>query len=155
MSAHRITDVVSQKLLGTLEWHEVVKELLTKEKVPKLSAKYEELTPLGTFPAPLICHGLLIRLDVVHHIMRRENFFIALHNRGLMDLRMCGRKYAWQTQTLDWSLEYALWNPIFEAMAAGVPIKEVEVPRLATAYVTHTHHTRCTDVMTLQSMAQN
>lgn len=71
--------------------------------------------------------------------MRRENFFIALHNRGLMDLRMCGRKYAWQTQTLDWSLEYALWNPIFEAMAAGVPIKEVDVPRLATAYVRHTH----------------
>ena len=94
--------------------------------------------------------------------MRRENFFIALHNRGLLDLRVCGRKYAWQTQTLDWygysirlepmdcprrnfyfsdsylwcrSLEYALWTPIFEAMAAGVPIREADIPRLTTAYV--------------------
>src|SRR5688572_21535647 len=38
--------------------------------------------------------------DVVHHIMRRENFFIALHNRHLLDLRVCGKKIAWQTYTL-------------------------------------------------------
>jgi autophagy-related protein 9 len=62
----------------------------------------------------------LLFVDVAHRIMRKENYFIALINKELLDLRLpipfLRSKFSQPviTKTVEWSLTYSLFNFVFD-----------------------------------------
>jgi len=92
---------VSESDIQTMEWRELTQKLAL---VPRLSLSKDNLTAL----------------DVAHRIMRKENYFIALVNKELMDLRMpipflrSSFSQPVITKTIEWSLTYSLFNFVFD-----------------------------------------
>lgn len=99
-----------QEDMETIEWREVVSKVV---KVPRLCILKEEMTPLGIaitlFPNWPV--------DVANRIMRKDNYFIVLINKELLNLKIplpFLRRYQFVTKTLEWGISYTIFNYLFD-----------------------------------------
>lgn len=89
---------ISAEDLKTIEWKEVSRKII---KVPRLCLVKETMT----------------HLDVVNRIMRQDNYMIALINKDVLRLRLpipFLRDRSYITQTLEWSLNRAIFRMVFD-----------------------------------------
>lgn len=80
---------------GAVEWDEIVQKLM-------------QLQESGEYRIAIQGYDELV---VANRILRKENFFVALFNRGLIDLQIGGRTFF--CSSLEWSLYFCVLNFMF------------------------------------------
>eukprot|EP01112_Ceratiomyxa_fruticulosa_P005065 TRINITY_DN1562_c0_g1_i4.p1 TRINITY_DN1562_c0_g1~~TRINITY_DN1562_c0_g1_i4.p1 ORF type:complete len:724 (-),score=121.59 TRINITY_DN1562_c0_g1_i4:92-2263(-) len=95
---YRTALYIPDREMAVIQWREVVARIT---KVPRLCIVKEKLTPL----------------DIANRMMRKENYFIALVNKNILNLDLPFRNHDKNqgviTRTLEWSLNYIIFNFIF------------------------------------------
>lgn len=91
---------VSEREMRTILWPEVVHKIIALQEAGVLIVKHK-LTPL----------------DIANRIMRRDNYFLAMINKEVIDLRipfpgLSNRSIL--TKTMEWNLNYCIMNQIFD-----------------------------------------
>lgn len=97
---------VSEREMRTILWPELVDKILQLQEQGVLIIKHK-LTPL----------------DIANRIMRRDNYFMAMINKEVLDLRL-PFPGLWAkpmlTKTMEWNLNYGLMNHIFDPQSFKV-----------------------------------
>ncbi|KAJ1895143.1 autophagy protein atg9, partial [Kickxella alabastrina] len=93
--------------IGTLAWHEVVSRMVKLRDVE--IREYRGLTKSRVLGHRLTADG------IVNRIMRRENYMIALFNKGLLNITIPGLgKEQVLTKALEWNLSFCLMSYLFD-----------------------------------------
>jgi len=91
---------VSEREMRTIQWPELVDKILALQEAGVLIVKHR-LTPL----------------DIANRIMRKDNYFMAMMNKDVLDLSLSvpflGSKPT-LTKTMEWNLNYCIMNQIFD-----------------------------------------
>jgi len=105
---------ISERDMGTIEWNEVVSKMISLQESGVLVTK-NKITPL----------------DITNRIMRKENYFIAMINKGAVcvDFPWLGR---WMppvlTKTMEWNLNYCILGHMFDQSTHSVKQRFIANP---------------------------
>ncbi|ODV89806.1 hypothetical protein CANCADRAFT_28024, partial [Tortispora caseinolytica NRRL Y-17796] len=120
---------IPQNDMSTISWREVVRRLESlRDSNPTTSHRVKHPT---TSTQRMAAH------DIVNRIMRKENYFIALINRGILDLSLplpaTFGKRQWLTRTLEWNISLCVFDFVFnqQGQIRSVFLKETHRKVLA------------------------
>lgn len=103
---------VCEREMRTILWPDVVDKILKLQEAGVLIVKHT-LTPL----------------DIANRIMRKDNYFMAMVNKEIIDLRLpCLSTKPILTRTMEWNLNYCIMNHMFDASSFTVRQRFVSDP---------------------------
>jgi len=113
---------VSEREMRTILWPELVNKILDLQEKGVLIVKHK-LTPL----------------DIANRVMRRDNYFMAMINKEVFDLRL-PFPVLWNkqmlTKTMEWNLNYCIMSHIFDSRSFTVRERFMQDPAaLKTRFV--------------------
>lgn len=105
---------ISEDAMATIEWNEVIDKMI-------------QLQDDGV----LITRNKITPLDVTNRIMRKENFFIAMINKGVVCVDFPwfrGHLPPFLTKTMEWNLNYCIIDHMFDPVTFSVKQRFVSDP---------------------------